>query len=775
METYKHIHIGNFYDRNTHYMCNNEKGYYEKLKTWPDMGENIGEHKQQIKPIFDIDAYDEDIDVKQVKKDINSMFPNKPINYAKREPRMDTKKNKMKYSYRFYVDGVRIQSKNIKKLLIENDFNHNKIYDLSIYDKKKMMLLPYTQKKPDSDVLVPPLVPVDCDIFKCCASYIEEEFEDWDNKFPEPVKQQLIINKEECIETNDADEVDDIGKDNTQRYIMKICNHFNKKRLDDYDTWKNIMFAIMNICNKVKISQKNCRQILHDVSELSRTYNENSVEKWINTNIDKIREEGYGFNYLIHTCVKEDNPDAWKDEYDKPSYSQVKKEFEEHCFKCLNNMIYIDMNKGRDEIDQEVFFILKTADVRDKYSHLIYYDKTYDVKSNKWTIKRETFIHEWLKDPKIRLFQSVCFSPEGLPEKMTKKHYNLFKGYKATLCEVKRNYDIIKPYLNHIKEVLMNDVEYDYDWFIQYLANLVQNPNKKSGVIIMFQGEQGTGKSIVVDTFAEKIIGNDYAISTSSPERVFFGSFNSLLCNKVFSVINEAGNELRNCMDKIKDLSVVNNINIEKKGKDPITFVNYNNFVGTTNNLNPFDIAWDDRRFAWFNVNNKYVGNEKYFNDLVDTIEHEDFASSLYHYLLEEVEITITNFQKSRPITKEYNNIKSRNLPNVIKFLKSYKQNIKYRKVRDSNENVSCIKDTDVFTTYKNFCENYKYGAYNKDGFEAYILKKDTGISRVRSHSQEKIRFEKTKFEKWLNKFETETVAEEDDYEDEFQDDSDDE
>ncbi len=30
---------------------------------------------------------------------------------------------------------------------------------------------------------VHPLIPIDCDIFDCCASCIEETYEDWDIKF----------------------------------------------------------------------------------------------------------------------------------------------------------------------------------------------------------------------------------------------------------------------------------------------------------------------------------------------------------------------------------------------------------------------------------------------------------------------------------------------------------------------------------------------------------------------------------------------------------------
>ena len=110
------------------------------------MVEVIGEYGQQIKPIFDIDAYGNDIDIVDVKKQkINILFPDKIVNQASREPR-ETKKG-MKYSYRFYVQGVRITSKNIKQLLINNGFDKNPIYDTSIYDKNKVLFLPFTTKK----------------------------------------------------------------------------------------------------------------------------------------------------------------------------------------------------------------------------------------------------------------------------------------------------------------------------------------------------------------------------------------------------------------------------------------------------------------------------------------------------------------------------------------------------------------------------------------------------------------------------------------------------
>ena len=170
-----YVFITKIRDRQFRFNCDNEREYLKYLKENPDMCEVIGEYRQFIKPVFDVDAYENDIDVNEVKTDINKLFSGKSIYYAKREPR-ETKKG-VKYSYRFYVDGVKIYSAQLKQLMIDNQLDKNPIYDLSIYDKNKVLFLPLTTQKTDG--YTPKLTPVDCDIFKCCASYVEEGFEDW--------------------------------------------------------------------------------------------------------------------------------------------------------------------------------------------------------------------------------------------------------------------------------------------------------------------------------------------------------------------------------------------------------------------------------------------------------------------------------------------------------------------------------------------------------------------------------------------------------------------
>jgi hypothetical protein len=112
-QTYNSVIITNK-DRTYRYICNNKEGYMKHLAECPSSPELIGFYKQQVKPCFDVDAYNQDIDINKIIAKINLLFPNKKVNVAKREPR-DYKGKGLKYYYRFYVDGVRMNTKNLKK------------------------------------------------------------------------------------------------------------------------------------------------------------------------------------------------------------------------------------------------------------------------------------------------------------------------------------------------------------------------------------------------------------------------------------------------------------------------------------------------------------------------------------------------------------------------------------------------------------------------------------------------------------------------------------
>jgi len=298
-QEYNRVFITSVHDRTIRYECDNEKAYMKYLESHADMVEIIGGYNQYIKPVLDVDAYEE-IDINKYKSLLNSLFPNKDVYYAKRNPR-EHKDKGMKYSYRFYVDGAKIFSKNLKQMLINKSYNNDPFIDMSIYDKNKVLYLPFTFKKVNETV--PPLTPVDCHVFKCCASYIKEDFEDF-NPVEVVVKNEPVLNIKAQNQTEDKDienENENMNKyDKINFYISKL----KPSRSDNYDTWTKLCWCIMNICEKEEISKRNCERLIHKFSKLSKkNYDKSKVDEWIDKHYDTKRDNGYGWTYLIHTCI----------------------------------------------------------------------------------------------------------------------------------------------------------------------------------------------------------------------------------------------------------------------------------------------------------------------------------------------------------------------------------------------------------------------------------------------------------------------------------------
>ena len=120
----------------------------------------------------------------------------------------------------------------------------------------------------------------------------------------------------------------------------------------------------------------------------------------------------------------------------------------------------------------------------------------------------------------------------------------------------------------------------------------------------------------------------------------------------------------------------------------------------------------------------------------------------------EEVQITITNFQITRPITKEYEAIKRLNTPNYTKFLIDYfseKENVDFHKYKGVNSQV--IKSTDLYREYKRWCENTAFKPFNKSLLEERLKEKNTRIVECTYEGYRSFRFIEVDFNKWLDKF----------------------
>jgi ABC-type thiamine transport system substrate-binding protein len=67
-------------------------------------------------------------------------------------------------------------------------------------------------------------------------------------------------------------------------------------------------------------------------------------------------------------------------------------------------------------------------------------------------------------------------------------------------------------------------------------ANVIQNPQKKTGVGLLLQGQMGCGKSAIFDHW-RKIVGKDVSSQTGKPNEDYFSRFSTGLKSAVLAQV----------------------------------------------------------------------------------------------------------------------------------------------------------------------------------------------------------------------------------------------
>ena len=207
--------------------------------------------------------------------------------------------------------------------------------------------------------------------------------------------------------------------------------------------------------------------------------------------------------------------------------------------------------------------------------------------------------------------------------------FSLFQGYKYPILDV-CDYDLIKPFMELVREVICNENPEIYEYVLNWLGYIIQNPGEKTKTAIVLKGLQGIGKGTFTDTICEMLSG--YSASNVTEIAELTGTFNSVVENKMLIILNE----LKNCGDdrganfnSLKSIITESDIRINEKNQPRRDGDNVANFIFVTNNAYPVKIETGDRRYLVLKVNGKYKGNLDYFQTLYNLRKNPDFYPNL--------------------------------------------------------------------------------------------------------------------------------------------------
>jgi hypothetical protein len=383
--------------------------------------------------------------------------------------------------------------------------------------------------------------------------------------------------------------------------------------------------------------------------------------------------DSVGLNYQIKEMSKTTN------------YKLQKAYFERFHAKIENPFCYV-----RD--DENGIMFIKPKDLDSIYKNVT------TKASNKEDTKTQAakfwgFTSGWVNDENMKTYYLYNYYPN--PNVCPANCKNLWKPFPILKTPLDESADTSK--ITDFMKTLLGDC---YDYVLEWLAHIVQKPERKTEVCILLYGSQGCGKSTIGEYLLRKIIGLDKMIITSKADKMFGKFVNTQ--GKLLAVLNEcSGKDTFNICDILKDAISMTTTEQEKKGVDAVAVTDYTNFIFTTNNINSVKIEEGDRRFMPIEINSVLKNNVAYFKELYADLDNDKIMRKFYEELMER-KLEEFNPSRDRPMTELRLDMLDMNKNGIKDF-------IEYWKMQVANN----AKETCEYYMIKKMSANELYEGFN--------------------------------------------------------------
>jgi hypothetical protein len=382
-------------------------------------------------------------------------------------------------------------------------------------------------------------------------------------------------------------------------------------------------------------------------------------------------------------------------------YQQEKLKFEEKYHQIGANFICVD------EYTQEI----TTISCRDM--RIITADMNWtEYDSSKDKDVKKIFLDQYLEDKTRDKKDRIDFIPdiENCPPNV----FNLFRGFQAEKCKPTEAYS--EKRLNEINsglKIILKHHEILTGGFGYYLCNvlawIIQNPSQKCEVALLFRDEDGivslgggTGKNIFFDELiGKRLIGDDYYLSVADNAEIY-STFNGQLKSKLVINVEEAdGKDNHSKANQLKSAITKKKMSVNQKGIDQYKVQDLATYFMSTNTRNAVPAGLANRRFAPFDVDKSFRGNEQYFKNLLGAINDPDVVWAYYQYLKGfKTYSSPFEFQKNIPNTSALKDMTCLNCPNWLRWIKWELENGLL-----ANDSM-----TELYCRYKKYVSEWKEG-----------------------------------------------------------------
>ena len=242
----------------------------------------------------------------------------------------------------------------------------------------------------------------------------------------------------------------------------------------------------------------------------------------------------------------------------------------------------------------------------------------------------ESAFKRWDRWPGRKFYSGIGFFP-GSPVKPAKVPEGFLNKWRGFAIEPKKSdWGLFRE---HLRKVVCARNETWSNWLMDWLAQLVQEPQRKFGAsVVLLSKEKGTGKSMLND-FLRAIFGQASALVDRSA--ALTSQFNSRFETAVHVAVEEATfGGSHDTASIIKNLITSKSIRVEPKGLEAYDAPNYSRLVITSNEDWAVPVGIDERRFFVLEARNKRAKDSAYFDPIFRQMREEGGLEAMLHELL---------------------------------------------------------------------------------------------------------------------------------------------
>lgn len=353
------------------------------------------------------------------------------------------------------------------------------------------------------------------------------------------------------------------------------------------------------------------------------------------------------------------------------------------------------------------------------------------------------FIYNYIADHTKRIVEKIDFYPNLLTA--PSNIYNLFNGFYIEAFEdatINSNdeydFEILKEHFYFITDDFSDIAKDCAEYFLDWVAQIFQQPHIKSGTLIILKGGEGVGKSLTAQII-EKMLGSKYYYSTASPVKDLFGEYNSIGKSKLLINMEEgASNQTEKFYEELKNAITAPTMTVKEKYERAMSLNDYCRYIIPTNNEGVIKISDTNRRFVGFECRHPRKDPSK----LVKAMKNDKALYLLYRFLMER-DIEGKMWDKF-PKTSYYKRCLDNSIPFVWLFINEIIGNMttEFKKNRAGDYMEAGV----MYSHFENFSRDNRQIISKKKDFEneleaTYLFKKiRTKTSNIISFNKETVK-----------------------------------